>query len=103
MWDQHATPYAADLVCHVFHHWSDGQVDRSEIVVTSGACTPTARAREDDHGLPAWYLARSVPRRLCPHARTCTCCAYALGEVKFEEHQAALANDLERSGYTLSD
>lgn len=96
MWNLHAIPTAADLICHVFHHWSGHQVDRSEIVLTTGACTPMPREGDDDHGLPAWYLARSVPRRLCPHAQNCTRCAYALGEVTGTGDQAA------RGEYSLS-
>lgn len=81
MWDTASAPDTGDLVCYVFHHWSGRGVDRSEIIVSAAGCTPVPRAEYDDNGLPAWFLFRSVPQRLCPQAGACTRCTYALGDV----------------------
>lgn len=89
MWDTSASVPAGDLVCYVFHHWSGRLVDRSEVVLASATCTPTPREEYDHSGLPAWYLFRSIPRRLCRQAGACTGCLYALGEVTRQDCSAA--------------
>lgn len=81
MWNTAAVPNSRDPICYVFHHWSGQAVDRSEVVVTSAGCTPLPRAEYDELGLPAWFLFRSVPQRLCPQAGKCTRCIYALGDI----------------------
>jgi hypothetical protein len=102
VWDTAAIPNNADLVCYVFHHWQGQKVDRSEVVVTTATCTPVPREEYDGHGLPAWYLFRSVPRRLCPRAGDCASCPYVLGELVQQEHDAAMPQRLEHGGYSLS-
>ncbi|HLO78541.1 MAG TPA: hypothetical protein VK196_18965 [Magnetospirillum sp.] len=102
MWDKLAIPSPADEVCYVFHHWSGETVNRSHVIVTTEACTPTPREGNDDQGLPAWYLARSVPRRACPHARNCIRCVYAVGEIIREDDVATLPRSLGHGDYSLS-
>lgn len=88
MWTTAVVPNSGELICYVFHHWSGQAVDRSEIVVTRAGCTPLPRAEYDGHGLPEWFLFRSVPKRLCPQAGNCTRCVYALGEVVADGREA---------------
>lgn len=90
MWNTAAVRTTGELVCYIFHHWSGRVVDRSEIIVSDAGCTPIPREEVDDLGLPAWYLFRSIPQRLCPHAGDCGKCSYALGEVTHLHQNAPL-------------
>lgn len=81
MWNTAAPRTDGETVCYIFHHWSGRAVDQSEIVVSDASCTPVPREEFDEQGLPAWYLFRSIPQRLCPHAGDCAQCSYVLGRV----------------------
>lgn len=108
MWDTNTARTTGDQVCYIFHHWSGRVVDRSEIMVTDASCTPIPREEFDELGLPAWYLFRSIPQRLCPHAGNCSRCSYVLGEVTHLQHQgrpypASLGTGhADHGGYALS-
>lgn len=101
MWTGSNQQRKTELVCYVFHHFSGLQVDRSEIVVSAAGYALEPKQEADDNELPAWFLFRSIPIRLCAHVGECHKCSYLLGVVAFSNNNPAVRPRQQRPSFQM--